>query len=1368
MARQRPNWLAINVLIAYLLGVLPGTRLSARAQSGELPPPELITDRQGLPQAFVPAIVQDRQGFIWMATRDGLARYDGSRFKVFQPDPDGNPSLTSADVAQIRLDHHGNLWIANERGDLDVFDPATERFTNLSRWPVFKQLNLNTNQLNRYCIDREDRLWITSMGNGLVCLNRRTNQIHRYHHRPNQSPSLSDDYVVGVLEAPNGIIWALTRSGLDGVDANGQTIRHYLDRQDLDAESKGLWVRPSGDVVVLSNHRLLVVKPNTGQVRTYPLPATPPPSGYAQFAEDQRGNLYIAWGTALFTFTEPQGVRLLDAGSAQPQQTYQSAFVDRSEVLWLGTAGAGVRRHDLRAQPFQTARYGRGFVADLLTQSWLTLTPQPWPPPLVGLTDYNFRYTFDSQGRLWFNMGSSDLYRVNFRTRKTERIPFPVSFRSPFIGLMPCPLATDPDGRVWAAHDSTAYWYDEPRAQWQAFPHRIPRQPGNALQILTVDAQALWLATSTAGLLRIDRAQGRIDRYTHRRGDTTSLSSNALLCMAPDPDDPNRLWIGTFGSGLCRFDKRTGQTNRLSLAEGLPNNVIYSVIADRHGDVWIGTNKGIGRINRQTLRVQTYTIEDGILADEFNRFHFLYLPGRLVSRQNAAPPAFRDGSDHDDRILLGGLEGITAFYPRQIQADTFQPAVEMTALYVNNQPVKPGPDSPFGTRPVQAASELELPYDQNFLTVEFAALQFNRPGKNRYRYQLLGLNPDWVESRRPEAVFTGLQPGKYTLRLNATNVSGLWSPHIRTLSVMIQPPWWATGWAYALYALVVAGMAYGLFREYVNRFRLRQAVRLRQQEADQLRDTNAMKTRFFANITHEFRTPLTLILAPAEQLMDEPLAPHVRRRLLTIEQNAGQLLRLINQLLDLSRLDASVMPLHESVGDPTGCVRGWLQPLADQADGQGIALTVESEVTGSYWFDVEKFERIVYNLTANALKFTPANARYPAGASAGSITVLLTALPEGLQLTVADTGIGIPQQQLPYIFDRFYQVEHSAQAANSGTGVGLALVKELVQLQQGRIDVVSEVGRGTTFTVELPYRPVGSAGAANENEPEITVAPSARPATPDTDVPLVLVVEDNDALARFIADCLPTTYQVRRAANGRDGLAQALDCVPDLIISDVMMPGLDWPGLDGPVQAGPEMDGYALCGRLKTDLRTSHIPVILLTAKVTMENRLEGLAQGADEYLTKPFSVAELRLRVHNLLENQRRQREWLRRTLTASELTDAPPPPADPFLTRLYAVLDANLSNPALSVDRLLDEMAMSRTNLHRKVKALTGLSVGELVRQYRLKAATELLRQGFNSSETAVRVGFENPSYFAKCFRELYGVTPGEFVRSHPSNIP
>ncbi len=1375
-ARQ-PGMFFGNIRVWALLGlllVLTGLVKSVNAQS--LPAPELITSQQGLPQAFVPSIVQDRQGFIWAATHDGLCRYDGLRFKVFQPSADGRPSLSFAGVDYLTLDHQGKLWIKSERGDLDQFDPRTESFTNVSRQPAFRRL-VGSRGLNRFCVDRQQRLWAIIGEEELLCFHLRTNQVRRFRHQSGRPHSLGDARLRDVVEGRDGTIWVATWTGLNRFEEKTGHFSHYRRKPNPTNSPQPdlittLYVRPNGELMTNTRDELLVFSPRTGQFTSYKLPERGGEWWTTHYVTDSRGNTYFDHNSVLFRFSERSGEGPVVVGrSSQRIDDCASLCIDRSDVLWVGTDGAGIRKYDLRPNPFQTRPYARNFHTDLLTGDWLGIPPagRPNPTTLMALSAYRFRYAVDSAQNLWYNVGSSDVYRINLMTKATEKLPLPVRFSDANGAVNPCPLAADRQGRVWAVHDSLVWFYQASQRQWTPFPHRIPRQRTTIILAFVVDEAALWLMSQNQGLWRLDRRTGQLRQYAHQPADPHSLSNNSLYCLSADPHDPDRLWVGTFGSGLCAFDKRTGRCRRYTQDDGLPNNVIYSALPDQHGYLWLGTNRGLCRLNKRTGETRTYTQPDGLMADEFNRFHYLHLP---------AMPA------QDERIILGGLEGITAFYPQQVGGDAFRPPVELTGLQINNQSVRPGPGSLLGKLPVQAVGSLTLPYDQNFITAEFAVLQFNRRNRIRYRYQLVGLDRTWIETDRPVAIYTDLQPGDYTLRLNGANTAGIWSPHVRTLALTIRPPFWATWWAYLGYALAIGGIAFGLIRQSINRLKLRQSVvlkqrevELKQQEAEQLRATDGMKSRFFANITHEFRTPLTLILAPAEQMMAETPEPRHRRRLLTIEQNAHQLLRLINQLLDLSKLEASVMPVNESRGELNECIGRWLQPLVEQATAQGLELIFTSTVDGSHWFDVEKLERIVYNLVANALKFT----------ERGRITVRLTTATtdstdrsptergptKPVVLTVADTGRGIPPESLSYVFDRFYQVEaHDVPAEESGdetapvgpvvgTGIGLALVKELVTLQGGQIAVESQVGNGTTFAVTLPYRSALSIPAAPTDlvlangagdHVQATATGAERPVDGESAVPTVLVVEDNDALAHFIAESLPEHYRIVRAVNGRDGWEQALEQGPDLIISDVMMP----------VQAGPEMDGFTLLGKLKEDLRTSHIPVMLLTAKASVENRMEGLTRGADDYLTKPFQVAELQLRVRNRLAGKQRLREWVRTTLVSPDSLPTPPAPEapDPFLTQLYDLMDTHLTDADFGVDGMVRELGLSRTNLFRKVKALTDLSAGDLLRQYRLKRATQYLREGLTVSETAYRVGFDSPAYFAKCFREAYQLTPREFA--------
>lgn len=1325
------------------------------AQNVPLSPPELITDRQGLPQSFIPAIVQDRQGFIWMATRDGLCRYDGQQFKVFQPQASGRPSLSFAGIRQLTIDGQGRLWILSEQGDLDQFDPRTEVFSNVSRLAVYRRL-LQGNLITALLIDRQDRLWIslhrkgTWVPRGLVCLDTRRGR-SRWWHFPTTS-ALSRERIQTIGQDKTGTIWLQSSQNLYRLDERRGAVHPDTElTQALSAHRErtinSLYAAPTGELLLGAQQGLFAFSPARQTLRYYPLRLDRAETWAHRFASDSRGTVYFSAGQHLYRYHQGQPPQPLDQYPTDPGRCL-SLLVDRSEVLWFGTDGLGIRKYDLRANPFARTPYRHNFLTDLLS-GWLTRAQAGQVTGPV-INPYLFRYTLDQNGRLWVNGGRPTFYQLDPTLHRARRISLPgPAYNWEF------PLATDPAGGVWTLVRGKQLWlYEDSRQQWTPTPYRLEGgRTGRVLQ-LVADEQAFWLATEGSGLFRLDRRNGQLRQYAHRPTDSTSLSSNALLCLSGDPGDTNRLWIGTFGSGLCVFDKRTGRSQRLTIENGLPNNVIYSALPDSRGYLWLGTNKGLCRLHRQTFQTRTYTRQDGLLADEFNRFHYLQWKGRGTA---------------GEQLIMAGLEGFTAFYPHQLVDDHFEPPVELTRLYINNSPVDTRADSPLHGRPIQAVQHLDLPYDQNFVTIGFAAMQFNRPQANRYRYRLAGLESRWVQTPQPQAVYTDLRPGRYTLLVNAANTSGQWSRFVRRLTITIHPPLWATGWAYLLYALT-AGLLIGYaILAYVKRLRLAQRAAWQQQEAQQLRLIDEIKSRFFANLTHEFRTPLTLILTPAQQLsstLEDPVQLHWMG---TIERNAQQLLRLINQLMDLSKLDAKAMPLHEGAGELSEFVGQCVEGFVGQAEAKGLRLRYESDVTGLYWFDADKLEQILTNLVSNALKFTPGvdspGVDSPLDAphgdappQEGQVVVQLVQGDESVTLVVFDTGIGIPAARLPFIFDRYYQVPTATSDNQAGSGIGLALVQELVSLQQGQISVQSQESSQTRsgetrsgwtrFTVQLPYR-----RASGVRSPAIAEAPLSSTQAPilagdytsDGEMPSILVVEDNPELAELIAQSLPQAYRISRAANGQAGLTLALETLPDLVISDVLM---------------PIMDGYALCQTLKTDLRTSHIPLILLTAKSAHPSRMQGLALGADEYLTKPFRVPELQLRVRNLLQQRARVQAWVHQSLLTPQPSDTPQEPIDSFLAKVYDLLEAHLENPAYGVNELAADLAMSRPTLYRKCTSVANLAISELIQHYRLKRAGELLLEGYSSSETSYRVGFSTPTYFAKRFKDRYGVSPSEYA--------
>ncbi|MEO6286708.1 MAG: ATP-binding protein [Dyadobacter sp.] len=1318
---QFPGYLKFLLLIGILL--IQSFYL-VFAQSVIFPQPETIAAKQGLPQGFVPGILQDERGFIWMATRDGLCRYDGHHFKVYHPGDGDGPSLSSPGLENLQLGPDKKIWITSDQSNIDVFDPIRETFMNYSRQPFFRKAFGKT-FIKGIFPDQQNRLWIITDQPGVVSIDLNGKRLHRYQNPVGKGSMLGNTVVRDMTEDRQGNIWAVTRNGIYRLGKNSSKFERYRSgSSEFNANESKVYAmkeRRNGELLLLSTNRLIILKPLTGECRGYDLPEDKKPELKHIITVDSKGNDYFYRMDALFRYSDNEGVQVLPK---QPDiKDYKSVFVDRSDVLWAGTDGNGVRKFNLRAGYFNTASYSIGFIKDLLIrflkvpESEVAVLPKDMFP-------YNFRYTFDRAGDMWFNAGATPFYKLEMRTKKLLTIPFPVTIKDIKRSELSISLATDPDGKIWAVHDTLVQWYEND--QWNTFMHPLRPQIESGIHQIVVDRQALWIATTARGLYRVDKITGAVRHFTNQAGSPNSLSNNNLYCLSGDPLDDNLLWVGTFGGGLNCFNKRTGLSRRITKKEGLPNDVVYAAIPDRYGHVWVATNQGLCQVDRKTFKTRTYTREDGLMGEEFNRFHFLQLP--------TGP------------IFMGGLEGITGFDPSRPNEDHYQPPVHLTSVFINNQELLPGTLT--GRLPITSISQLKLDYNQNFVTVEFAGLQYNRSDRIKFRYRLEGLEPEWTETENPVTVYTDLKPGNYVLRMNASNTVGNWSSHIRTLEIDISPPWWATWWAYAGYALAFIAICYWFISFYINRLKMRQIiafsekeVALKVKEATQLREVDEIKTRFFSNITHEFRTPLTLILSPTEQMLTESREGKDVSRLSLVKRNAHQLLNLVNQLLDLSRLESGRMTVREVEGDLVDFIGQLVQAFKPIADDKGIVLEFEHLLNSeNYWFDKEKLERVLNNLLSNAIKFTN---------SGGMAQIRLKGMESGVEIIVGDTGIGIMAENLPHIFERFYRIDDNGEETQTGSGIGLAIVKELVELQGGTVSVRNDDEKlSTLFTLHLPFRQAGLtkvgslAGYQTTGERFEIAADNGNALRAD-----ILLVEDNIELGDFIADNLTGQYNIHRAANGAEGLILAAHLMPDLVISDVMM---------------PVMDGYTLCQKLKSDLHTSHIPVILLTAKAAVESRMSGLQFGADDYITKPFHLPEVKLRVRNLLLRQQRFNDWLRINLSQpGPLTSIPESEIlDPFLEKLYAILDSQLDNTDFGVSELVKEIGMSSSSLNRKLKILANLSAVELIRNYRLKKAAVFLSGGKTVSESAYLVGFDNLSYFARCFRDLYQMTPTEFI--------
>ena len=824
--------------------------------------------------------------------------------------------------------------------------------------------------------------------------------------------------------------------------------------------------------------------------------------------------------------------------------------------------------------------------------------------------------------------------------------------------------------------------------------------------------------------------------------------------------EPGTFWIGTHNGGLNHFDRRTGRFTHFTTANSaIPDDRILGVLEDQEGRLWMSAGSGTGSV------VATYSPDQGA-------FHTFDLD--LDFPIGSAIPgtyARRDGV-----LLFGGDNGFMAVSPAMVNStpqNATPPQVTLTGLSLPNQSGETGADDPWKESSWKNV-KLILPHDDATFSLGFVALHFENSAKNRYAYMLDGYDTAWrTGGTERSATYYKVPVGRYFFRVKAANSDGVWSEEITPVAVVVRPPWWRAWWAYLAYGVLFLGGIAATDRVQRRRVRKserrRAAIREAQLRAElaeghthYLEDLDRAKSRFFANISHEFRTPLTLLLGPLQEEVDGRIDP---QRLATnapmMRRNARRLLELINQLLDLSRLEAGGMRLYARNGDVAAFLRRRVLAFTSRAERHGVVLafSTEPEVI-EMAFDADKLEKVMSNLLSNAFKFTP---------SGGRIRVMARLLEGLVEITVRDTGEGIARDELLLVFNRFYQVDSSSTRRHQGTGIGLSLTKELVELHGGTIELESERGFGSTFTVRLPLRQTaridGRAGDATDPATESLrgwQSPEHGEPTPVVDemreldehpqaeidapigAPQILIVDDNADMRAYLRSQLAGTYRVLEAEDGMEGLHQAKEHHPALVISDVMM---------------PEMDGFALCEAINSDEALSHIPVVLLTARADEESRIKGLRAGADDYLPKPFSVEELTARVENLVEIRRRMRDRFSQRLRLGPEETLVTSADAAFIERMRVLVEARMGDSHFSVGIMAEELGLSERQIQRRAKETTGLTPAGYIRMMRLERAAQLLRQDAGRiSEIAYAVGFENAKYFSRLFRQTFGHAPSE----------
>jgi len=1298
----------------------------------------------GLPNGQILDIMEDRLGFVWLATIDGLVKFDGYNFKAYNHAPEDNSSIPSSIVHQIMEDSKGGIWVVTE-GGLSIYHRKSDNFRLLlpGGYP-----DTPGNVVRRVIEDRNHSIWAGTL-KGLFTFNA---QDSTFLSVANPIGTREKIDIRCIMQDAKGRIWAGGDHGLLQVD----TQNNRLEQISLDLHSPNA---PSWGCIIFD------------------------------IEEDGSGNLWLATnvGTKIW---HPGKNKLLPTPlpDSLANQSVFDILVDRQQILWLAFQHKGLAYLDIKnnyTRHFQRSPYlVNGLASDQLSSLMLDKAGNLWIGMTGGCQKINlsavkfplyqikpnmeasentiYRVHQDNKGGIWTTTLNGKLFYAHALGMKPRRIFYSGMHHALNFTF----YYSAPDNIVWAIHGKNGvHTFNEAKRTWQKVDlgDTINTWPNLCLFEDMLAPGILWIG-NVWGLCKVDKRSHR--RQWFYPSDEIPSVNGVINSMIQLPDGNILANVGSFNIGtLALFDQTAKKFKPLIFSKDKPGKpeiiaVRNFTLTKEHG-VWMALPKGLANYDVKNGKYRILTSKDGlpttsvvsVLSDErdniwvaYDGWLSKYMPANdsIVSFDvRAEMEGFYSNScskGPDGQLFFGGSSGFMSFHPDSIVLNTTPPRVVLTGFKVLNR------SRHFGTAP-ELIQHITLFHRDNIFSFQFATLNFIDSKNVQYKYKLEGFSEEWVDAGADRtATYTNLNAGDYTFRVISNNRDGVWNEKGLAIKLTILPPLWKTWWAYTLYAALILSSLYFAYR-----FQLRR--KLEHAEALRLKEFDFVKTRLYTNITHEFRTPLTVIGGMVEQIKENP-GKWLEEGLEMIRRNSRSLLRLVNQMLDLSKLESGSLPVYLIHDDILLYLKYLCESFHSYAESKNIRLQFETELKEcSMDYDPEKVEQIVSNLLSNAIRFTP---------EGGSVTLnaQMQASGDFLEIRVSDTGIGISEDHLPFVFDRFYQAEHSAESHHEGgTGIGLALTKELVKLLGGRIDVSSTQEEGTEFTVWLPLRQQGVVAkqiirsAPSEIGDKEWFTPHS---SSETELPILesresgdhlLLIEDNADVVRYLSACLGEQYHLSVASDGVQGLEQALEHIPDLIISDVMM---------------PRMDGFEVCAALKQDERSSHIPVILLTAKGDMASKLEGLQHGADVYLVKPFNKEELLIRVQNLLES--------RRSLRAHYLALAahPSAPAEPnapaqenaFVLKVRGIIEAHLTDPNLDVERLCREVGMSNSNLHRKLTALTGHSANRFVRYIRLTKACALLHDPeLTIVAVAYDCGFNDPVYFARAFRQEFGMSPSEW---------
>ena len=1352
----------------------------------------LIKNEDGLSNSAVISIYQDKRGYMWFGTWDGLNRYDGKNIKTFYPDLFDENAISNNIIRNMLEDHHGEMWIVTEQG-INQYSFDQENF---SSWFTDQpELSFREHSLKAR-IGYDGNVWVSVFGLGVFQFVPEKNDFKKVI-----IPEINESYLERITDFffMGNQIYILEKNNLIIYDFNDSSSHVKHDISTLCAESEsdyydGNWFfeLKGHPYLALSIRKGGMMFINLGNMHAETFRKSD--ENFRITSIDISKNKNFLWiGTddgGLYQMQENDNFQITPVLNLIPELADKkvkiwSILETTDDLLWIGTDGEGVFRSIQKPKPFFQITRGetsqrqlnhqivRAILEDETGNLWvgtrgngLNMIPvregsTQYFTTLNGLTNNAvLALKKDESGHLWIGHDGTGIDILDVNSGEFYHFPTDLKGGEDLDFGSVYDICIDAFGQVWLGTSGYGVIGLSISKENDGF-HLINKiqirgeGPDDILKSNIIYAIAeekpniLWLATRGAGLYRLNTLTLQLENISQADVNKPGLSDNDILSLHMGSD--GKLWVGSSGGlNKVNINFRPYEFTHYTTLDGLPNNTIHAILEDSVGNIWTSTNKGLSKFDRTNNKFLNFNSADGLQSNEYTDGAAFYSPG-------------------SGKFYFGGINGLDWFYPEEIQISDRIPQLVISGFRLYNKLILPGDTTEILSRNINELDKITLKHNQNFFTIEFTTLNFINPDKSLFEYKLENFNSDWVSAgNQREANFTNVPFGKYRLLVKATNEDGIWSDEIKSLQIIIRPPLWRTWPAYLFYMVLAASALYFIYRYQVKRLQVKQQRALEKIQQEKEKEINQYKLQFFTNLAHEFGTPLTLIFASAASLMSRMNNKEESSKMVkTIYQNSRRMQRLVQELLEFRKVDTGRERLKNMKTELVSTLNNIVDIFYHFARENELELSFEPDIN-ELWVvtDADKIEKIMLNLLSNALKYTPAG---------GNVTVCLEKTKKQIVIKVNDTGVGIPDESINHIFESFYQYgqnQHPSKTSFKGIGIGLAYTRSLVELLGGSISVKSVPEKGSSFQVTLPYTPASPDGKAKyqqaglitrsavlenmteeflpgQNRGGNTIA--TKPALWTTPKKYrILVAEDDPELSNLLFRLLSEQYDVSLAKTGKQALELIKNNRIDLLVSDIVM---------------PEMDGLTLCKTIKSEILTSHIPVILLTARSEMENRIEGLEMGADSYIPKPFHPKHLFVRIEKLLKTREQISEYFKTNFgtPSYDLQQNYSARDKDLLEKCVIYIENNFGEESLDAEMLASHLALSKAQLYRKIKALTGLTPHGLIKNFRLKKARQMIAEGkYSTSEIIYMTGFNNRTYFYRSYKEIFGETPGEINKT------